>query len=468
MSLTRLHYVDACLAAIGAPMSQDNEDALGARMIQEWGSDSGQGPTDNALDLTQPEPGETPFNTFNGDLHVWNYTSLTEGVSAFHDILQASEYADVLADLRTSANAEKTIADWNKTAWGYCNPAFITQYRDNRSHYDTLGIPDATPAPRPAPVPPPLPEPHGVPTQQQLDNADLVVMRDVAQAEVAKANGWALWYFDNEHNPPFVAQRAGMPQGETLYANKGYEKKHRRLGRLPARFPEGLKTLPEYVTLPQPPSAAHWGHAVENQLGMDGNDTYGDCTIAGAAHALSIWNHEVDETIPVPGENECVSQYFILEGSPNGEPDPSLDNGLNMADVLETWQTTGLFNGTKIAAYAPVKLDDLTTIKQVVAFYGACYIGVNLPESAQNQFPNPWTVIPDSPIEGRHCILATGYDQHYLYCATWGQLVAVAWDWFEKYTEELWAIFPQAFVDAGKGPLKTADLAVLQAVLSSV
>ena len=450
-------------------MSQDNEDALQARIIQEWGGASDQGPIDNALDLTQVEPGGTPFNTFDDDLHVWNYTNSEEGAKAFHDILQAEEYATVLADLRSGANAEKTIADWNLTAWGHCNPAFIQQYRDNRSFYDTLVIPDATVAPpSPPPKPPTPPPPEGTPTSTQLADAHLVVLEDVAEAELAKANGWTLWYFDERHNPPFVAQTEGLPDHTTLYANQAYRKKHHRLGRLAAKFPEGLKTLPEYVTLPTPPLAAHWGHAVIDQLDMDGNDQYGDCTIAGAAHALSVWNHEVDETIPVPDEALCVSQYFTLEGSPNGVPSPSLDNGLNMADVLKTWQSAGLFDGTKISAYAPFKLDDLTSLKQSVAFYGACYIGVNLPESAQEQFPNPWTLVPGSPIEGGHCILATGYDQHYLYCATWGSIVSVAWDWFTTYTEELWAIIPAAFVDAGKGPLSAADLAVLQADLATV
>lgn len=168
MSLTRLQYVDACLTKIGAPMCQDNEDALGARIIQEWGGASGQGPTDNALDLTENEPGETPFNTFSGNLHVWNYTSLEEGAQAFHDILQAAEYAEVLADLRSGANAENTIADWNKTAWGYCNPAFITQYRDDRPHYDALLL--NVPVNQPTPVPQPVPQ------SQPTEDYDMAVI----------------------------------------------------------------------------------------------------------------------------------------------------------------------------------------------------------------------------------------------------------------------------------------------------
>lgn len=240
-----------------------------------------------------------------------------------------------------------------------------------------------------------------------------------------------------------------------------------KLGRA-AYKPVAVKTLAEYVTLPQPPLVAHWGHAVAGQLGMDGNDEYGDCTIAGAAHALTVWNHEVDETIPVPDSAGCVTQYFTLEGSPNGEPNQSLDQGLAMTDVLKTWQTAGLFNGTKIAAFAPVTVSNQTEIKQAVAYYGACYLGVNLPESAQQQFPNPWTVVEGSPIEGGHCITATGYDSKYLYCATWGSIVSVAWDWVAEYLEEAYAIIPQAFIDAGKGPLTAADLSVLQQDLSAI
>ena len=233
-----------------------------------------------------------------------------------------------------------------------------------------------------------------------------------------------------------------------------------KTGRLPARRPEGLKDLTDYVKLPPAPPAAHWGHGLP--FNMDGNDTYGDCTIAGSAHMILAWDREVKSTDPVPSSDECVSQYLDLTGGQ--------DTGLVEADLLKTWQTRGLFTNlsSKLAAYAPITLSNLDSLKQAIAFYGGAYLGVNLPESAEQQFPNPWTVVPGSPIAGGHCIVATGYDEKWLYCVSWGQIVSVAWDWYTAYTEEAWCLIPEQFVQAGRGPLSAADLVELQADLASV
>lgn len=253
-----------------------------------------------------------------------------------------------------------------------------------------------------------------------------------------------------------------------------------KLGRLPAKRLAGVKNFRDYApggVLPEPPVDAHYGHAVleAGQFNMDGNDTYGDCTIAGLANSVPVWNHEVGGSVPIPSSDQAVTQYFVLEGSPNGAPDPSLDNGLAETDVLQAAVKTGLFNSTvKLAAFGTIEPDasglisDLTQVKQAVAFYGTCYLGVNLPESAQQQFPNPWTVVEGSPIEGGHCIVATGYDDQYLYCYTWGALVSVAWDWVKTYTEEAHVPIPEEFVVAGHGPIKAEGIAQLQADLASV
>lgn len=80
-------------------------------------------------------------------------------------------------------------------------------------------------APPPPPVVKPMPTPHGTPTAAQLKDAKLVLLKNVAQATLAKRNGWALWYFASEHNPPFVAQIGGAPSHVALYANVNYRSK---------------------------------------------------------------------------------------------------------------------------------------------------------------------------------------------------------------------------------------------------
>jgi hypothetical protein len=189
---------------------------------------------------------------------------------------------------------------------------------------------------------------------------------------------------------------------------------------------------------------------------MDGNDQYGDCTMAGVAHLIAAWDVEVTEDDLVPSSDEVVKEYFSLTGGQ--------DSGLNEANVLQTWHRSGLF-GHKIEAYAPVSPSNLVEIQQTIAYYGGAYFGIQCPQSAQEQFQNgqPWTYVPGSPIEGGHCIDGLGYTPSGLLCATWGGIALVTWQFLAHFLEEVWAIISPEFVAAGKGPL--LDLATLEADL---
>lgn len=180
---------------------------------------------------------------------------------------------------------------------------------------------------------------------------------------------------------------------------------------------------------------------------MFDNDQLGCCTISGVGHAITAWNAEVHESDAIPTDEQIRSTYFGFTGG--------ADTGCVEADVLQTWQRSGLF-GHKIAGYAPVDSRNLTLVHQAIAFYGAAYLGVALPESAQEQFHGDgsvWSVVPGSPIEGGHCIVAVGYNQNAIWCRTWGATVAVTYPWFAKYATETWAIIAPEFVEAGKGPI---------------
>jgi hypothetical protein len=238
------------------------------------------------------------------------------------------------------------------------------------------------------------------------------------------------------------------------------------LGKLAARRPEGLREFSAYLAsaLPTPPATVAAPNA---QYPIDGNDQWGDCTIAGVAHLLAAWDVEANSTIAVPDGDAVVAEYQALTGAQ--QPGDSNDTGLDEANVLKTWQTSGLF-GTQIAAYAPVALKDTLTLQQTIAFYGGAYLGIQCPQSAEQQFEanQPWTVVPGSPVEGGHCIVALGYDASGdVLCATWGGIATVTQAFLAKYLDEVWAIISPEFAAATSlhGGL---DLASLQADLSSL
>jgi hypothetical protein len=186
-----------------------------------------------------------------------------------------------------------------------------------------------------------------------------------------------------------------------------------------------------------------------------------NCTIAGVVHALMAWNLLVNESDAIPTDPEIKTTYFGQTGGG--------DTGLVETTLLQTWVSDGLF-GAKIPAWAPVPHTNVEAIKQSVYFYGACYLGVQLPQSAQQQFVqggnSTWSVVPGSPIEGGHAILAVGYGPEGLYIVSWGQVVLCTWEWVAKYLDEAYAILSRQFVEAGKGP--TLDLAALTADLNQV
>ncbi len=231
-----------------------------------------------------------------------------------------------------------------------------------------------------------------------------------------------------------------------------------KLGALPPQRPYGLADLSTYHVgrCPDPPAAVSVPNVPDWRMFL--NDTYGDCTVAGVAHAIMAWNAEVSAADAVPADGDVARAYFSLTGGP--------DAGLVEADVLQKWHTDGLF-GQTIAGYAPVQPTDVAGLRQAIAFYGAAYLGVALPQSAQTQFPiRIWTPEPGSPVVGGHCIVAVGYSSSFVECVTWGQIVHVTYPWLAAYLTEVWAAIPHQFVEKGRGPVLAID--ALQADLAAL
>lgn len=184
--------------------------------------------------------------------------------------------------------------------------------------------------------------------------------------------------------------------------------------------------------------------------------------MAGAAHVVMASNVEVQRRDEVPSSDQVAQQYLALTGGQ--------DTGLNESDTLSIWRTRGLFGDNRLSAYCPVETNQLGHVHAAIAFYGACFLGVQLPASAQEQFGQgrPWTVVPDSPIEGGHCIVAVGYDQQWIYCVSWGQVVPVSYPWWSAYVDESWCLITQEAAEAGQGPDGILNLEALQADLDAI
>lgn len=243
--------------------------------------------------------------------------------------------------------------------------------------------------------------------------------------------------------------------------------RHRQIGKfgkLAPQFPAVLKELPFYAVEPLPAAPATVDYAAKvSAFPMDGNDQYGDCTMAAAAHLIQSWNAQVDVNMPVPTSTEVVAEYLKLSGG--------ADTGLVESQVLKKWMSSGLW-GNKIAGYAPVNVHSLDSLKQAVAYFGGVYVGIQVPANAMQQFQagQPWTLTPDwqnQSIDGGHAIPILGYDEQWMYCVTWGAVQEMAWDWWSAYGDEAWVVLSEEYEKAGH-PIDGIDVATLQADLAHI
>jgi hypothetical protein len=201
---------------------------------------------------------------------------------------------------------------------------------------------------------------------------------------------------------------------------------------------------------------------------MEGNDDWSDCVFAGNAHIVEQQTALGEGSELSVTTTQALAEYSRVTGfDPNAGPpgENPTDQGALIQDGLADLRKNGLA-GCKIAAFARCSETDLTEIKLALAELGAVDLGVNLPQSAMDQFNagQPWTVVPhDGGLLGGHCVVAFGYDADWVYVVSWGRVVPVSWQWFAKYVEEAWAVVSQAWAGKnGKDP-EGVDLVTLGA-----
>jgi hypothetical protein len=226
-----------------------------------------------------------------------------------------------------------------------------------------------------------------------------------------------------------------------------------KTGRLKAERSRAFKDFEYYQTepLPTPPKTFEVPGQAELNHGkvlypMDGNDKFGDCTMAGVDHLNRGASILYKEPYSNPSTAVITKEYFTLSGGQ--------DTGLVEQDVLNTWHTTGLF-GTKIAAFAPVSITSLLLWHQAISMYGGLYLGIACPQSAQVQFQNgePWTYEGEQTEDG-HCVVALGYGPNGgLHCATWGGIAVLTPSFLAHYLDEAWVVLSQQLFEARQDSL---------------
>ena len=179
------------------------------------------------------------------------------------------------------------------------------------------------------------------------------------------------------------------------------------------------------------------------------NDSLGDCTCAGIGHVAGCQSKFGFGNELLFSDNQIEGLY---EGSCGYNPsDPATDQGGSLAQVLKYVKDhPEALPGYSLDAYAQLRNLSWAGMTTALMLFGAVYVAVNLPESADDQFSagQPWTVV-DSQIAGGHCITLTGFVAGD-FCprwASWGksnQRSTMAW--WNTYGVEAWVPYSKSWL----------------------
>jgi hypothetical protein len=227
------------------------------------------------------------------------------------------------------------------------------------------------------------------------------------------------------------------------------------------------------ITLPSVPSRFGHGGAYPDWK-MLGNDLYGDCVWAGAAHEHMLLNKVINRVDVAFDDDAVLSDYAATTGF--DPDDSSTDKGTNVHDALSYRRNTGIVDSAgkrhKIGAYVALKTKDWQHLVQAAYIFGAVGVGFEMPTSALPQFDarEPWDVVAGTKIKGGHYVPVVGsiHASDQATAISWGRRQIFTRRFYERYNDEAWAyVTPEQLRSDGTG-LHGFDVEKLKKFLSAL
>jgi hypothetical protein len=249
-----------------------------------------------------------------------------------------------------------------------------------------------------------------------------------------------------------------------------------KLGKQAVRHDPRTLLLASYATpaLPAPPPSLDLTTKIKGAWGMMDNDQIGDCTCAAAGHLMMEWTSNAKPKMFTPSNAQIVAAYSAITGY--NPKTGANDNGAVELDVLNYWRQQGIA-GHKIQAFVATEPSNDTHIMDAVWIFGGCYIGLQLPKTAQTQTQNnqPWSVPQQGPSGdgapgswGGHAVPVVAYDARSLTVVTWGALQTMTWGFWTAYCDEAYAIISSDFLTAANQAPNGFNLPQLQTDLADL
>ncbi|MGZ5222124.1 MAG: hypothetical protein ACXWC7_18710 [Chitinophagaceae bacterium] len=211
------------------------------------------------------------------------------------------------------------------------------------------------------------------------------------------------------------------------------------------------------------PKEHHWGNKIAPGKWSDfGNLKINNCTCAAAGHLLMTWSANIGR-LKKPTTKSIIEAYTDITGY-NPEKD-GIGQPVEALKALKYWRKHGI-NGRKITAFAKLDFKNQLELKEAIYLYGGCYVGLNLPKSAEKQYneSKKW-IVPRSGTKGigepgswiGHALLITGYTRNELTAVTWGKEIVMSLDFWETYVDESYAVFSADFIKDKQTPTKISE-----------
>lgn len=179
----------------------------------------------------------------------------------------------------------------------------------------------------------------------------------------------------------------------------------------------------------------------------------GNCVIADTGHEVMIRSANTG-TIVIPSDADIEALYGIIGGYVPG--DESTDNGCDETTMCEWLAKHDWYTKKPAASTAMVDFTNVDHVKWSVELFGSLRLGLNLPQSAMDQFnaKEPWNVATtDTQIIGGHDVPIVAYDGTYYTVITWGQEQLMTPAFLAAYCEEAHIeLWPDWMMPSGNAP----------------
>lgn len=249
-----------------------------------------------------------------------------------------------------------------------------------------------------------------------------------------------------------------------------------KLGKTAARPDAVTFKLSSYLdksVLPTIPKAVGHSAVLPRDLGMLGNDQYGDCVWAGAAHETMLWNGIASKRVSF-SDSAVLSDYSEVTGFSVYEPNS--DQGTDMKDAASYRRKTGVVDDLgmrhKVDAYLALTPGDVNELRAAIYLFGAVGVGVLFPDYWMDQFNagKEWTYRKVAKPNAGHYIpaFASASPRGAITVATWGRLQKMSAKAYETFNDESIAYVSLEMLNASGKSLEGFNIAQLRTDLAAI